>query len=212
RLRKQGCGVRSGAGLRAPEHAGHAALGEAVAVGVQPRIRLAVRPVRLGQHRRLERREPRPLQPPRPPPPPPPPPPAPFPPPPLGLRFDFARGDNDPNSPNLQTFNPLFPSGIYFNLLNPVGPLNMIDLPPTLDLYAGEKVTVSFDWDFFWRESLGDGVYRISGVPLRTGVGGGRYVGNSPAVTVVWNATRHLSVLTHYVHFFPRSYFPPTPP
>ena len=130
----------------------------------------------------------------------------------LGLRFDMTSGDNNPASPNLQTFNPLFPSGMYFNLLNPVGPLNMIDLHPTLDLYAGEKVTLSLDWDFFWRESLGDGVYSIGGTPLRTGVGGARYVGNSPAVTAVWNATRHLSVLTQYVHFFPGPYFQANPP
>jgi len=129
-----------------------------------------------------------------------------------GLRFDITSGDNNPNSPNLQTFNPLFPSGAYFNLLNPVGPLNMIDLHPTLDLYASDKVTVSFDWDFFWRESLGDGVYRISGTPLRKGVGGSRYVGNSPAVTAVWNATRHVTVLTQYVHFFPGPYFEANPP
>ncbi len=130
----------------------------------------------------------------------------------LGLRFDFTSGDNNPASPNLQTFNPLFPSGMYFNLLNPVGPLNMIDLHPTIDLYAGEKVTMSLDWDFFWRESLGDGVYRISGTPLRTGTGGGRYVGNSPAVTVVWDTTRHLTVLTQYVHFYPGGYFKANPP
>jgi hypothetical protein len=130
----------------------------------------------------------------------------------LGLRFDLTSGDNNPASPNLQTFNPLFPSGMYFNLLNPVGPLNMIDLHPTLDLYAGEKVTVSFDWDFFWRESLGDGVYLISGAPLRTGTGGSRYVGNSPAVTVAWKPTRHVSVLTQYVHFSPGPYFQANPP
>ncbi len=129
----------------------------------------------------------------------------------LGLRFDVASGDNNPATANLQTFNPLFPSGIYFSLLNPVGPLNIIDLHPTLDLYAGEKVTLGIDWDFFWRESLGDGVYRISGTPLRPGVGGGRYVGNSPAVTVNWNPTRHLSVLTSYVHFFPGSFFEANP-
>jgi hypothetical protein len=130
----------------------------------------------------------------------------------LGLRFDVTSGDNNPASPNLQTFNPLFPSGMYFNLLNPVGPLNMIDLHPTLDLYAGEKVTVSVDWDFFWRESLGDGVYSIGGVPLRKGIGGPRYVGNSPAVTTVWNPTRHLSVLASYVHFSPGPFFQANPP
>jgi hypothetical protein len=130
----------------------------------------------------------------------------------LGLRLDFTSGDNDPATPNLQTFNPLFPSGMYFNLLNPVGPLNMIDLHPTVDLYAGEKVTVSVDWDFFWRESLGDGVYTIGGMPLRPGISGPRYVGNSPAVTVVWNATRHLSLLASYVHFFPGPFFTDNPP
>ena len=130
----------------------------------------------------------------------------------LGLRFDFTSGDNNPATPNLQTFNPLFPSGVYFNLLNPVGPLNLIDLHPTLDLYVGKKLTLSIDWDFFWRESLGDGVYRISGTPLRTGVGGSRYVGNCPALTAVWDATRHLTVLTQYVHFFPGGYFEANPP
>lgn len=130
----------------------------------------------------------------------------------LGLRFDATSGDNSAGSPNLQTFNPLFPSGIYFNLLNPVGPLNMIDLHPTLDLYVGKKVTVSFDWDFYWRESLGDGVYAISGAPLRKGVDGSRFVGNSPAVTVVWNPTRHVSLLASYVHFFPGPFFRDNPP
>jgi hypothetical protein len=88
----------------------------------------------------------------------------------------------------------------------------MIDIHPTLDLYAGEKVTVSFDCDFFWRESLGDGVYSIGGVPLRPGVGGPRYVGSSPAVTIVWNANHHLTVLTSYVHFFPGPFFQDNPP
>src|SRR5207253_5365010 len=105
---------------------------------------------------------------------------------------NIASGDNNPATANLQTFNPLFPSGMYFNLLNPVGPLNMIDLHPTLDLYVGKKITVSFDWDFYWRESLEDGVYAISGAPLRKGVAGSRSVGNSPAVTVAWNPTRHV--------------------
>jgi hypothetical protein len=130
----------------------------------------------------------------------------------LGLRFDFASGDNNKASPNLQTFNPLFPSGIYFNLLNPVGPLNLIDLHPTLDLYVGEKVTLSFDWDFYWRESLGDGVYAISGMPLRTGVAGSRYVGNCPAFTIAWNPTRHVSLVAQYCHFLPGPYFEANPP
>ena len=88
----------------------------------------------------------------------------------------------------------------------------MIDLHPTLDLYAGEKLTLGLDCDFFWRESLEDGVYRISGTPLRPGISGGRYVGSSPAFTFVWNATRHISLLASYVHFFPGPFFNANPP
>jgi hypothetical protein len=130
----------------------------------------------------------------------------------LGLRFDFTSGSSSPTSSTLGTFNPLFPSGVYFNLLNPVGPLNLIDLHPTLDLYASQTVSLSVDWDFFWRESLGDGVYNLGGFPARPGVAGGRYVGNSPALTVAWTPTQHVTVLASYVHFFPGSFFEANPP
>ncbi len=130
----------------------------------------------------------------------------------LGLRFDIASGDNNLTSPNLQTFNPLFPTGVYFNFLNPVGPLNMIDLHPNLTVYAGETLAISFDWAFFWRASLGDGVFRLSGTPLRGAIGSARYVGDCPALTVVWNPTRHISLLASYVHFFPGPFCRVNPP
>ena len=59
----------------------------------------------------------------------------------FGVRADVASGDSSPNSPNLQTFNPLFPSGAYFNLANPIGPSNIIDLHPVLTLHPTGKVT-----------------------------------------------------------------------
>jgi hypothetical protein len=31
-------------------------------------------------------------------------------------------------------------------------------------------------------------------------------------VTAVWNPTRHVSILTQYVHFFPGGYFRANPP
>ncbi|MDB5305949.1 MAG: hypothetical protein JWO38_151 [Gemmataceae bacterium] len=121
-----------------------------------------------------------------------------------GVRFDVASGNRDAASPNLQTFNPLFPAGAYFNLAGPFGPLNIIDLHPTLDLTLTDKLTLSADWNFFWRESLGDGVYLLSGALLASGLkSGARYIGSSPAATVVWNPARHVTVLTSYVHVFP---------
>ncbi|MBV8229107.1 MAG: alginate export family protein [Planctomycetaceae bacterium] len=132
----------------------------------------------------------------------------------FGVRFDVASGDLNPRSPNLQTFNPLFPSGAYFNLANPtIGPQNIIDLHPVLDLNFGEKVTMTADWNFFWRESLDDGIYSLAGVPLRPGTPSqARYIGSSPSLTVAWQATRHTAILASYVHFFPGPYLQENPP
>ena len=34
---------------------------------------------------------------------------------------------------NLQTFNPMFPTGAYLNLANPIGPANFIQVHPFMD-------------------------------------------------------------------------------
>jgi hypothetical protein len=131
----------------------------------------------------------------------------------LGLRFDVASGDQNANSPNLQSFNPLFPSGAYFNLANPIGPINMIDLHPILDLSLTDTLTLTADWNFFWRESLGDGIYTLGGQLLRpAGQGLARYVGSTPSLTTVWAASRHLTFLTSYVHVFPGEFMQQSPP
>jgi hypothetical protein len=81
----------------------------------------------------------------------------------VGLRADVTSGDHNPKSTDLQTFNPLFPTGAYYNLQDPAGPQNFIHVHPVLDLHLGEKITATVDWAFFWRVSLKDGIYRLSG-------------------------------------------------
>ena len=133
-----------GDGPGAPTFARDPHLGTADALGIQRRIRLAVRPLRARRHRGVDRRERRPLQ-------------LPGAPTEAAVRRAIRRRQRRPQpaSPNLQTFNPLFPSGTYFNLANPIGPQNIIDLHPVLDLNFGENVTATADWDFFWRREPG---------------------------------------------------------
>ncbi|WP_250846785.1 alginate export family protein [Aquisphaera insulae] len=131
----------------------------------------------------------------------------------LGVRFDVASGDRDANSANLQTFNPLFPSGAYYNLTGPFGPQNIIDVHPTLDLHAGESLTLSADWAFFWRESLDDGVYRLSGSLIASGrTSRARTIGSSPALTAVWTLNPHTTLLASYVRIFPGQFLKETTP
>ena len=131
----------------------------------------------------------------------------------LGLRADVTSGDRNPDSPDLQTYNPLFPTGAFFNLADTVGPSNFIHVHPTLDLHFTEEFKTTLDWAFFWRTSLDDAVYSIATVPIRPGQPSrARSTGSSPAITFTWELTRHVTVLASYVHFFAGPFLKQNPP
>jgi len=120
----------------------------------------------------------------------------------LGLKADVTSGDRDPDDPALQSFNPLFPRGSYFGENQLLGPINHMDLHPSIDLHPVTSLTVSAAWLFFWRENLHDGLYDVPGNLIRSGVGtSARYVGSQPSLTVSWDVTRHLSIVADYEHF-----------
>jgi alginate export protein len=57
----------------------------------------------------------------------------------LGLRANVASGDDDPNDDVLETFNPLYPRGNYFNELATLGPRNFFDVHPFLTVKPHER-------------------------------------------------------------------------
>ncbi len=121
----------------------------------------------------------------------------------LGLRADIASGDENPDNPDLQTFNPLFPKGAYFSEDNLMGPANFIDVNPTLDLHFSDRLGLTLNWDFFWRESERDGIYNNAVVPVRSGINSNaRYIGSQPQAQVKWEIDRHLTFFLFYAHFF----------
>ena len=122
-----------------------------------------------------------------------------------GIRSDVSSGDNNLSSPNLQTFDPLFPVGNYFGVLSDTGPgaVNFRDLHPNLKLFFPHKVNAEADWLIWWRQSLADGVY---GVPGNLLVPGGRssarFVGDRPGLEVHWQMTRHAYLQGDYGIFY----------
>ncbi|MCW5606866.1 MAG: alginate export family protein, partial [Nitrosomonas sp.] len=110
----------------------------------------------------------------------------------LGLTLDITSGNRNPDSANLQTYNPLFPTGAYFNLADLLGPSNFIHVHPSVDFYFGTKLRMTLDWVFFWRESTHDGLYSIATLSIRSvQISRERFSGSSPAVTMSWNVSRH---------------------
>lgn len=131
----------------------------------------------------------------------------------IALRAGIASGDHDKNGPNLQTFNPLFPTGFYFSQTILNGPLNVISLQPNLTLYLGHSIALNTTWFCFWRESNNDGVYGLSGMLVRpVGTTRDTYVGNQAQVTFDWQLDSHAHFQVNYLRFFVGAYLENTAP
>ncbi|MGH8246440.1 MAG: alginate export family protein, partial [Gammaproteobacteria bacterium] len=121
----------------------------------------------------------------------------------LGLKAAIASGDRGTNSANLQTLNPLFPRGNYFTEASLLGPQNFWDVHPCLQLRPFPKWSFETGADFYWRESLHDGIYTPGGSVIYRGDPNlARFVGTDLSCVIGWQATRHINISAGYTHFF----------
>jgi len=130
-----------------------------------------------------------------------------------GLSANVASGDRHRGDNSLQTFNPLFPRGTYFDELGLLGPRNFFNVHPSVTVRPRSNVLLSGDVDFFWRLSRADGVYDPSGDILRDGTGSdARYVSTLFSGTAKWQVNRYLLLTLVYTHVFPGQFIQETGP
>jgi hypothetical protein len=121
----------------------------------------------------------------------------------IGLKADIASGDSDPYDRDLQTFNAMYFKGEYFNRTQMLGPANIEDLHPSLKVHFNEQVSLNVDWDFFWRQSLNDGIYGVTGNLVSSGLTSrARDIGSALSTETVWRIDRHFTLTGAYTHFF----------
>ena len=131
----------------------------------------------------------------------------------IGLKADIASGDKNPASPDLQTFNGLFPKGAYFSEADLIGPANFADLHPSATLSLSKRLSLTVDGDFFWRESTHDGIYGVAVNLVRTGrLSNARYIGSHSSAEFEYRLDRHTTIIWNYLHFFPGPFLRETPP
>jgi len=121
----------------------------------------------------------------------------------LGLKADIISGDRDPSSRTLGTFNALYPKGAYFSDADLIGPYNLIDIHPSIQLELASNLSLTPDADFFWRQSIHDGIYGVAGgllIPGRSNTD--RYIGAHTGLQMEWRVNRSLTLTGSYVHFF----------
>jgi hypothetical protein len=124
----------------------------------------------------------------------------------VGLRADVISGDTNENSSGLGTFNALFPRGAYFSEAGVIGPANLIDVHPTLDLDVTKSLHAYVDWDVLWRYSTHDGIYDNGGNVLRGADGSASFIGQQVGIQLEWEIDHHTTLNAAYSHFFPGTY------
>jgi hypothetical protein len=131
----------------------------------------------------------------------------------LGVRFDYASGDSDRSSRNLNTFNPLFPNPMYSSLSALLGPSNLTDLGPTIRLTLDSKTAITPEVPFYWRSSIRDGIYGFAGNLIRpANLSTARFVGFQPGFVLEHTFSTHFSSTAGYFHFFTGDFLKQTPP
>ena len=125
----------------------------------------------------------------------------------FGIRQNAFSGNHNPSAGTIGTFNSLYQTGPYFSYAELFGNRNLLVLQPSTELHLGKKISVTPNFATYWRESTEDGLYSASGGIVVSGqTSNARYVGSHASTQVQWKATRHVTLFTEYLHFFPAEF------
>ncbi len=88
-----------------------------------------------------------------------------------------------------------------------------VDVHPVLMLTLLQNVTCAFDWGWFWRESLDDGLYQIGGALVRPSGGSkARYIGSQANFELLWAPDLHTTVDINMAGFLTGGFLKDTGP
>ncbi len=131
----------------------------------------------------------------------------------LGLRANVISGDDEPGDGELETFDPLFPKGKYFGEAGLIGPYNLVNVHPSLDVALSERWTLSLASVLYWRESTGDGIYGNAGQLLRPSGGSSeRFVGSQFDAALAYRPSERVELSVGWSTFLPGAFVDDTGP
>ena len=119
----------------------------------------------------------------------------------LGLRLDLGSGDRDPNDDRLQTFNPMFPKGAYFNETGLMSWGNLTALRSSLGATPRRNLGLEASYTLHRRWTGADAIYLQPLVPLApAGADRSKAIGDVVQLDGVWQLTRNLKLQAELAH------------
>lgn len=119
----------------------------------------------------------------------------------LGLEFDAGSGDRHPGDGRLETFNPLFPKGAYFNESALTSWTNLLLLRASLGIQPTSSTTLVASVFERWRQTGADAVYVQPSTPIAATLGNRqRRVGTGYQLDASWRVNRYFALTAEVVH------------
>lgn len=127
----------------------------------------------------------------------------------LGIEYNYATGDGDPADGDVDTFQNLFPTNHkFYGYMDVFSWQNMHNPAVSFSVLPCKTVKLQLDYHAFWLAETNDGWYRANGVtkvrPVKSSAS--NFVGTELDFTATWKATKNLSFLAGYSHFFTGDY------
>lgn len=120
----------------------------------------------------------------------------------LGVKLDYATGDDKRTDNKLNTFNPLFPNNAYFSLASLTGFSNLQSVFPSVRVQPVDELTLSAGADLLWRQSENDSVYMANMVAApRTNLNTEDRIGTAYVLEANWRPLQYITVVAQYVNF-----------
>lgn len=118
----------------------------------------------------------------------------------MGLKTELISGDKSATDNRVNTFNPFFPKGAYFGLAALIGPVNLIDLHPSVEIALYPKISLAADYDVFWRYSMADGIYGPNAAILYSAAPG-KHIGNQLGLSIEYTPFQNLTITPEFSYF-----------
>jgi hypothetical protein len=131
----------------------------------------------------------------------------------LALDYSYGTGDGNGADGKVGTFQNLYPTNhLYYGYLDAASWQNMHNLNASLKLAPTAKITARLDYHAFFLADTNDAWYRANGIAAVRPItpGADSYAGSEVDVTVTYAATKNLSFMAGYSHFFAGSYLSDT--
>lgn len=119
----------------------------------------------------------------------------------VGLHADYATGGGAYGGGKLRAALAPFGNNVYYSYQLYATPTNLVAIAPNVSFQPASSLRVSLEYQFSWRQTVHDAVYRANGTAFAgTQNAAGRKIAETARIQAVWTLSRHISLTGRYEH------------